>query len=152
MRSCAEVEKRIVGLAALRATEVPAEIREHLAGCPACTRALAAARLGRGLLAAAADAPEPPAEFADRVLAALPGPRPSRPETEMWRLGWGLVPAFATTVALLVILYQFQDSAVPGPIGLVSLEGLSAGERIVLEATPPEPDLVLTAVMEGGGT
>jgi len=152
MRSCAEVEKRIVGLAALRATEVPAEIREHLAGCPACTRALAAARLGRGLLAAAADAPEPPAEFADRVLAALPGPRPSRPETEMWRLGWGLVPAFATTVALLVILYQFQDSAVPGPIGLVSLEGLSAGERIVLEATPPEPDLVLTAVMEEGGT
>jgi hypothetical protein len=70
----------------------------------------------------------------------------------MWRLGWGLVPAFATTVALLVILYQFQDSAVPGPIGLVSLEGLSAGERIVLEATPPEPDLVLTAVMEEGGT
>jgi predicted anti-sigma-YlaC factor YlaD len=152
MRSCGEVEKRIAELAALRPTEVPAEIREHLAGCPACRRALAAARLGRGLLAAAADAPEPPAEFADRVLAALPGTRPSRPETEMWRLGWGLVPAFAATVAVLVILYQFQNGALPGPIGLVSMEELSAGERIVLEAAPPEPDLVLTAVMEGGGT
>lgn len=152
MRSCGEVEKRIAELAALRATEVPAEIREHLAGCPACTRALAAARLSRGLLAVAADAPEPTAEFADRVLATLPETRPSRPETELWRLGWGLVPAFAATVALLVILYQFQDSTLPGPIGLVSVEELSAGERIVLEATPPEPDLVLTAVMEGGGT
>jgi anti-sigma factor RsiW len=152
MKSCAEVEKRIAEVAALRATEVPAEIREHLAGCPACARALAAARLSRGLLAVAADAPEPPAEFADRILAALPETRPSRPETEMWRLGWGLVPAFAATVALLVILYQFQNSALPGPIGLVSVEELSAGERLVLEAMPPEPDLVLTAVMEGGGT
>jgi len=152
MRSCGEVEKRIAELAALRATGVPAEIREHLAGCPACTRALAATRLSRGLLAAVADAPEPPAEFADRVLATLPETRPSRPETELWRLGWGLVPAFAATVALLMILYQFQDSTLPGPIGLVSVEELSAGERIVLEATPPESDLVLTAVMEGGGT
>jgi anti-sigma factor RsiW len=152
MKACEEVEKRITELAALRVTEMPAEIREHLAGCPACTRALAAARLGRGLLAAAADAPAPPAGFADRVLAALPATRPSRPETEMWRLGWGLVPAFAATVAVLVILFQFQASAIPGPIGLVPLEGLSTSERLVLDASPPEPDLVLTAVMEGGGT
>jgi hypothetical protein len=70
----------------------------------------------------------------------------------MWRLGWGLVPAFAATVALLMILYQYQAAAIAGPVGLLTLEGLSTGERIVLEATPPEPDLVLTAVMEGGGT
>jgi len=152
MKSCREVEKRIVELAALRATDVPVEMREHLAGCPTCTRALAAARLSRGLLAVAADAPEPPVEFADRVLATLPEARLSRPETELWRLGWGLVPTFAAAVALLMILYQFQDSTLPGPIGLVSVEELSAGERIVLGTTPPEPDLVLTAVMEGGGT
>lgn len=152
MRACKEVEKRVTELAAFPATEMPAGIREHLAGCPSCARALAAARLGRGLLAAATDAPEPPAEFADRVLAVLPERRPLRSETEVWRLGWGLVPAFAATVALLVILHEFQESGVPGPIGLVSLEGLSAGEQIVLEATPPEPDMVLTAVMEGGET
>jgi len=70
----------------------------------------------------------------------------------MWRLGWGLVPVFAATVALLLILFQFQDSTVPGPIGLLPMEGLSASERIVLEASPPEPDAILTAVMEGGGT
>jgi hypothetical protein len=70
----------------------------------------------------------------------------------MWRLGWGLVPAFAATVALLTILYQYQAGAIAGPVGLLPLEGLSTGERIVLEATPTEPDLVLTAVMEGGGT
>jgi len=152
MRSCGEVEKRITELAAVPATEMPAGIREHLAGCLTCARALVAARLGRGLLAAAADAPEPPAGFADRVLAALPETRPSRPEAEMWRLGWGLVPAFAATAVLLMVLYQYQAGAAPGPVGLVPLEGLSASERIVLEATPPEPDLVLTAVMEGGET
>jgi len=152
MKSCGEVEKRISELAAVSATEMPAGIREHLTGCPACARAMAAARLGRGLLAAAADAPEPPVDFADRVLAALPARRRSHPEAEMWRLGWGLVPAFAATVVLLLILFQFQASTVPGPIGLLPMEGLSASERIVLEASPPEPDAILTAVMEGGGT
>jgi hypothetical protein len=152
MKSCGEVEKRTSELAAVSATEMPAGIREHLTGCPTCARALAAARLGRGLLAAAADAPEPPVDFADRVLAALPARRPSHPEAEMWRLGWGLVPVFAATVALLLILFQFQASTVPGPIGLLPMEELSASERIVLEASPPEPDVVLTAVMEGGGT
>ncbi len=150
MGSCEEVTKRIGEFAALLAAELPAGIRDHLAGCPACARGLAAARLGRGLLAAAADAPEPPAEFSDRVLAALPEPRPSRSEADLWRLGWGLVPAFAATVALLVVLHQYQAGAVSPPIGLVPLEGLSTGERLVLEASPPEPDVVLTAVMEGG--
>lgn len=150
MGTCEEVRERIGELATLAATELPAGIRDHLAGCPACARGLAAARLGRGLLAAAADAPEPPAEFANQVLTALPESRPSRPEADLWRLGWGLVPAFAATVALLVVLYQYQAGSVSPPIGLVPLEGLSAGERLVLEVSPPEPDVVLTAVMEGG--
>lgn len=152
MKACGEIAKRITELAAVSATEMPAGIREHLTECPACDRALATARLIRGLLAAAADAPEPPAGFADRVLAALAARGPSRPETELWRLGWGLVPAFAATVAVLLILFEFQATAVSGPIGLLQTEGLSASERIVLDTSPPEPDAVLTAVMEGGGT
>jgi hypothetical protein len=48
--------------------------------------------------------------------------------------------------ALLLILYQFNG--VPGSFGLVPAEGLSAGEHLVLEASPPEPDAVLAAVME----
>lgn len=151
MTQCQEVEKRAVELAALRATEVPAGVREHLAGCPRCARALAAARLHRGLLAVAADAPEPPAGFAARVLAALPASRPSLPDRETWRLGWGLVPAFAATVAVLSFLYQLQGNALTPAMGLVPLESLSAGEWIVLDTSPAEPDLVLRAVMEGGG-
>jgi len=152
MKSCGEVEKRIGEIAAFFAAEIPPGIQEHLKGCPACSRALAAARLGRGLLAAAADAPEPPADFADRILAALAARRPSYPEAEMWRMGWGLVPAFAATVGVLLILFQFQAGTVSGPIGLLPMEGLSASEQIILEALPPEPDAVLTAVMEGGKT
>ena len=152
MRVCEEAVKRIAELGVVPATEIPAGIREHLEGCPACARSLVAVRLLRGLLAAAADAPEPPAGFAERVLAALPAWRPLRPEAEMWRLGWGLVPAFAATVALLVVLYQYQAGAAPSPVGLIPLEGLSSGEQLVLEAAPPEPDMVLTAVMEGGRT
>jgi anti-sigma factor RsiW len=75
MRSCEGVERRLGEMAALPAAELPAGIQEHLAGCPACARALASARLSRGLLAAAADAVEPPAQFVDRVLAAVPTTR-----------------------------------------------------------------------------
>lgn len=149
MGRCQEIENELGKLAALHAADLPAGIRDHLAGCPACTRALAAARVARGLLAAAADGAEPPAGFADRVLTALPETRPSRPEAEMWRLGWGLVPAFAATAVLLLILYQ--ASPISGPFGLLPAEGLSVGERLVLESAPPEPDAVLAAVMEGGG-
>ena len=152
MRPCKEVEKRITELTTVPATQLPAGILEHLAGCSACERALAAARLSRGLFAAATDGPEPPTGFAEHVLAALAARRASRPETEMWSLGWGLVPAFAATVAVLLILLEFQPTTVSGPIGLLPTEGLSAGERLVLEASPPETDAVLTAVLEGSET
>lgn len=150
MGSCEEVAKRIEELAALPAAELPSGIREHLAGCPACTRSLAVARVTRGILAAATDAPGPPARFAEQVLAALPGPRSRRADADLWRLGWGLVPAFAATVVLLLALYQ--ASPAPGPVGLLPADGLSVGERLVLEPASPEPDAVLAAVMEGGGT
>jgi hypothetical protein len=46
----------------------------------------------------------------------------------------------------LLILFQF--SLTPEPTGLFSPEGLSAGERLVLESSAPETDLVLAAVLE----
>ena len=150
MDTCDEVRKRMGGLAGLPAAEVPAGVREHLAACVSCARALAATRLARGLLATAAEGPEPPAGFTEDVLAALPAaPMPSRADLDPWRLGWRLVPAFAATAVLLLVLYQASD--VSGPIGLLPAESLSAGERLVLEASPPEPDAVLAAVVEGGG-
>jgi len=147
MEPCNEVTRRIGEFAAVPGAEIPARIGEHLRECQACSRALDAARLARGLLAAAANAPGPPVEFADRVLAALPGPGSRRPDTDLWRMGWDLLPAFAATAALLLILYL--GSAVPAPAGVVPLEGLSSGERLVLEDSPPEPDVILAAVMEG---
>ncbi len=152
MMTCKQVRQRIGELAALPAAGLPAAVRDHTAGCPACARQLQAARLGLGLLAAAADAPEPPADFAEGVLAALAGRAVPRPEADMWRVGWGLVPTFAAMVALLAMLYDFRAGPVSPPAGLVPLEGLSAGERLVLEASPSGPDAILTAVMEGGGS
>lgn len=149
MRSCEEIRTRVTELAAVRPDELPRRVREHVAGCPACGRALAAARLARGLVAAA-EGPEPPSGFGARVLAALPaGPARRHADEDLWAPAWGLVPAFAATAAALLIL--FQASAVSSPVGLVPAEGLSAGERLVLEAGAPDPDLVLAAVMEGGG-
>ena len=151
MDTCEEVRRRIGELAGLPAAEVSAGVREHLAGCPACARRLAVARLTRGLVATAAETPEPPAGFAEGVLAALPpGRMPLRTDSDLWRFGWRLVPAFAATAALVLVLYQASD--VSGPTGLLPAEALSAGERLVLGASPPEPDLVLAAVVEGGGS
>jgi hypothetical protein len=150
MESCEELRSKIHELAVLQATALPASARNHLEECPACTRALAAARLARGLLAVAGEEPEPPADFVERVLGTLPPERAVwGTDADLWRLGWKLVPAFAATVVAFLIF--FQASGVPGPVGLVSAEGLSASERLVLEAPSPEPDLVLAAVMEGDG-
>jgi hypothetical protein len=92
-------------------------------------------------------APEPPHDFAQRVLAALPARAARRaPEPEVWRPAWGLVPAFAAAAAALLIL--FQASASPVAVGLVPTASLSAAERLVLEERPPDADWVLTAVME----
>jgi len=148
---CREIEKRIHGLARMPAAQVPLEVQEHVAKCSACSQALSAARVAQGLLAAAAETPEPSGAFTGWVLAALPETRPSRPEAEMWRLGWGLVPAFAAMVAVLGVLYQYQASAVAFPTGLVPQEMLSAGERLVIETSLAELDTILDVVMEGGG-
>jgi hypothetical protein len=145
MSTCRHVGKRMPDLASRPLARLPTEITRHLAACPACRRALAVTRVARGLVAVLAEAPEPPPEFVDRVLGALPvGRRPA--PTDLWRPAWGLVPAFAALVAGLVLLYQpALDPDVPG---LLSIEGLSTSEQLVLDAAVPQPDLVLAAVLE----
>lgn len=150
MESCESIRGHMADLAGTPPGRLPPWAREHLASCPGCARALESTRLSRGLVAAAAGHAEPPAGFPERVVAALPAP-PARgwSEAELWRPAWGLVPVFAATAAALLLL--FQSSPAPAPGGLLPAENLSAGERLVLEGRPPDPDLVLAAVMEGGG-
>jgi hypothetical protein len=165
MAACDDLGRRVDELAALDAAALPAWAMDHLASCPACARLLRRARLTRGLLAIAKEGAEPPTHFAQRVLAALPATR-SRGATdpELWGLGWRLVPAFAATAALMLVLFQFEApiGAPPASLapslasglapGLVTDEGLSASERLVLGTAQPDLDLVLAAVMEMDGT
>ena len=158
MGSCEDLGKRMHELVALEAAAMPSWAMDHLASCPTCTRSLMRARLARGLLATAQEGQEPPADFSQRVLAALPATRlPAATDPELWRLGWRLVPAFAATAALVLMLFQFEarvgsTSASLAPSLAPSLmpdEAFSASERLVLGAAPPDLDLVLAAVMEG---
>jgi hypothetical protein len=127
---------------------LPAATWRHLADCPACHRALAAARVARGSIAALGDAPEPPAEFAARVLRALLVARIAAP-ADPWRLAWVFLPAFAAVVAALFLLpAPGLESDLPG---LLSLRDLSASEQLVFSGDAPHPDLVLAAVLEDVG-
>jgi anti-sigma factor RsiW len=126
---------------------LPAATRQHLAECPACHRALAAARVTRGAIAALAETPEPPAEFAARVLRALPIARIVAP-ADPWRPAWMFLPAFAVVVAALFLLpAPILES---DPAGLLSLSDLSDSEQMVFGGAALSPDLVLAAVLEGG--
>jgi predicted anti-sigma-YlaC factor YlaD len=150
MNTCNVVTRDLEKLAGLRPAELPEVVRDHVAACPACGRRLAAARLARGLVAAATEAASPPEGFADRVRTALAARKAgSRPEVDIWRPAWGLMPAFAAAVAALFIVYQ--TSEVPAQTGLLSTEGLSAGEYLVLGSPGPEMDDIVAVVLEGGG-
>ena len=152
MDACRRIQRNAEALAATPPEALPPEVRGHLEGCAACARALAATRLARGLVAAAAGGIEPPAGFAERVLAALPPARPARPrEADVWRPAWGLLPAFAGVAAALCVLFlQAPAAETPAWPGLPA--ALSAGERLVLGPGPADDDdLVLTAVVGEGG-
>ncbi|HEX7551121.1 MAG TPA: hypothetical protein VF579_11175 [Candidatus Methylomirabilis sp.] len=134
-------------LASRPPAELPATTRRHLAECPACQRALAGARLTRRAVAALAEAPEPPAEFAARVLRALPVARIAAP-ADPWRPAWMFLPAFAAVVAALFLLpAPSLESDLPG---LLARSDLSVGEQLVFGGDALYPDLVLAAVLEGG--
>jgi len=149
METCERLRKRVADLAKTAPGDLPADSGRHLAECPACARVVAAARLAKGLVVVAADGPKPPPGFAERVLAALPlAAQPSDAEADLWRPAWGLVPAFAATAVALLLL--FQASTAPGPAGLLPTEPLSASEQLVLDASTPNLDMILAAVLERG--
>jgi hypothetical protein len=150
MTTCDAVGRDIGKLAALAAAALPDAIRGHVADCPTCQRRLAAARLACRLVAEAVEDVRPPDGFADRVRTAVAArSRTPRAEAEIWRTAWGLVPAFAAAVAALLIVYQATEG--PGTNGFLGMEGLSAGEYLVLGSAGPEMDAILGAVLEGGG-
>lgn len=148
MRACSAITKRTEELAAFPVDGLPTEIRDHLTGCPICRRKLAAAWISRQLLDAVATEIELLADFPERVGAAVQvaSARVSA-EDDPWRLGWRLVPAFGTLAAALLLLYQLGVPPVPN--GLFDTNGLTAGERLVLEGPSGEPDMVLEAVLDG---
>jgi hypothetical protein len=149
MALCEDLKRQVVELARVRAGELPETVRQHLAGCPACSALLNRERLVFGLVTAAGRDLEPPAGFADKVLASLP--RDLAPgahnNTDLWRPAWGLVPFFAATTAAL-LLFFVQTNSAPGPSGFLPTEGLSTGEQLVLGSHAPDSDLVLAAVFE----
>lgn len=150
MTTCKAVGREMKRLVALPSAGLPEWVRRHASECPACRRRLAAARLARGLVGAGTEASLPPPGFADRVRTALADRSGvPRPEADVWRTAWGLMPAFAAAVAALFIVYQ--TSEYPGPNGLFSTEGLSAGEYLLLGSPGPEMEDIIATVLEGGG-
>ena len=148
MSPCRQVGTRMPNDFPSRSPErLPADIPGHLV-CPACRRALTVARLTRGLLAVLSEVPEPPPEFVDRVLSALPVVRLAAPApVDLWRPAWWLLPAFTSLVLGIFQLYQVAPP--PDAPGLLPTDDLSASERLVLCPSAPEPDLVQEAVLEG---
>jgi hypothetical protein len=143
MVTCRGVRRQIEELAA---AETPDGVREHLAGCPGCREALAAARLARGLVRASVTRVEASTGFADRVVSRLAAGPPRAEEADMWRPAWGLVPTFA---AILVGLFLWQQGSVePDAEGYLPTEGISFAERLVLTADELTPETILRAVLE----
>jgi hypothetical protein len=148
MTSCGVVERDLARLSELRPKDIPDEIQKHVGACRPCGRRLVAARLSRGLVASVAGKIAPSDGFSDRVMATIAARGAvQRLEPDVWRPAWGLLPTFAAAVAALFIVYQASEGQ--APVGLLSTEGLTAGERLVLGVSAPDTDDVLTAVLEG---
>lgn len=143
--TCREVRRRIEEI--VRGTPDAVEAtRDHLAECRACAEALTVRRaVGRLLAARVAERSDPPADFAQSVVARLPRQAPGR-EADPWRAAWGLIPAFTAAVVALMLAYQSTDTLAPG---LLPIDDLSAGERVVLQEGGGSPDLLLSAILEG---
>jgi hypothetical protein len=149
MSACKQAGKRMPEFAALPVERWPAAVQEHVVACPTCRRAPAVTRVIRGLMAVLADGQEPPPDFADDALRALPaGGIPAAVAADPWHPAWGLIPAFAALAAGLFFLYQ------PGPdatgTSLLPIDDLSASEQLVLGTAAPHPDNVLAALLDSG--
>lgn len=149
MNPCKRFEDAVRDLAMQPPDQLPDWAQAHLGECRPCRNRVQVERLTRGVVTGGLEAP-PPAGFADRVAAALPlAPAWSRPAEEPWRPAWGLIPTFAAAMVAAIIVYQ--TSEVPGPVGFLSTESLSAGEQFVLGgASGPDADSILTLILEGG--
>lgn len=149
MSDCKAVRSRLGELAAAPRAAWPAPAAAHIATCQACVRAVAAERLARGLVVTAARSAEPRPGFTGRVMAAVGGARPGE-GADLWRPAWALLPAFGSIAAALLAV-SLLDAAMPARADWAGLgNGLSAGERLVLEPGPHDQDVVLAAVLEDG--
>jgi hypothetical protein len=144
--TCRELSRHAAELAALPPSEVPEAVRTHLAGCPGCRTALAAERAVRTMLQAVVQsAAEPPEGFAERVAGRIRRTA-RRQQDDTWRPAWRLIPAFAAALVVLVVAYGASGPTTPA--GLLPLDELTLGERLVLEEAAPSQDLILSAIME----
>lgn len=145
---CREIRARLEELGRMAPETLPTTVRDHLAACTACADALAVRRgVARLLTARLRATPEPPPGFAEAVLARLPARMAPAREPDTWRSAWGLIPAFTAAAVALMILYQTSDPLLPP--GLLPIDDLSAGERVVLQDGGGNADLLLSAILEG---
>jgi hypothetical protein len=157
MSECERFRAQLEWLLSLPSTAWPQGLAAHGSACEKCARALAAARLARGLLLTAARGEEPPPGFAARVMAAV-RLEAGRPEeaAHLWRPAWALLPAFGGVSAVLLVLLlrgaTFPGSEAGGVGARVILDqGLSPSERFVLSSGPPDLDELLAMVLQGNG-
>lgn len=149
MRDCRAVRSELERLAATPRAAWPPGAAAHVAGCAACARALAVARLARGLVAAALRGPEPDPGFAGRVAAALGDAGRRQEGADLSRPAWVLFPVFGTVAGLLLVL-TLQS---PGPMPAATVwpepsDPASITDRVVFGPDTLGQDLVLAAVLE----
>jgi hypothetical protein len=138
-------------LAATPPPEWPGGTAAHVAGCRECSRAVAGARLVRGIVAVAAEGAEPRPGFAGRVMATLGATRRAGEAGDLWRPAWALLPAFGSVVAVLLALLVQSSGGAPAPPGWPALVAPSSvTERLVFGpgATDQDEEAVLMAVLE----
>ena len=147
MRSCRYVRRAIDGWRGGTA-DFPQELTAHLGSCADCRRRAAATRIARSAIAALAEGEGPPPQFAATVMRTLRGRvAPVQGEGDLWRSAWQLVPAFAAVV--LALFWWGPANLQPDSFELLPVAGLSASERLVLEATPPAFEAVAATLVTG---
>jgi hypothetical protein len=147
MRSCRRFRRAVDGWRG-GAAGFPQELTAHLESCADCRRLVAAIRIARGAIAALAEGEVPPPQFVANVMRALRvRVAPVQGEGDLWRSAWQLVPAFA---AVVLALFWWGPADLPmNSFDLLPLTGLSASERLVVDATPPAFETVAAVLVTG---
>lgn len=151
MSDCRSVRSTLETLAATARAAWPPGTAAHVAACEACARALAAVRLARGLVTAAASGVEAPADFARRVMSAVDAAGRKEVTADPWRPAWLLLPVFGSVAAVLLAVFLQGPAATRVPRAWPGLvEPRSFAERLVFGPEALDADLVLAAVLEQG--